>query len=141
MSRHTRRRSPLQIRLPATGGAVLAVGSGGELPASITVLGSLAKVMNAGGDGRLQVVQRPLPDGQETLCRPERAGDFFCGGNTGNSTVTGYRTGTHGRLALTNDVGVATPPSVRSQGVIDLAVTRDAKFLYADSGMQGIAAV
>ncbi|WP_344393815.1 hypothetical protein [Streptomyces vastus] len=36
--------------------------------------------------------------------------------HTGNSTVTGYRTGRYGRLALTNDIGVATPPSTNSQG-------------------------
>ncbi|MGW3649429.1 lactonase family protein [Streptomyces sp. NPDC000878] len=88
-------------------------------------------------DGTLKVVQRPLANGQNTLCRLERAGDFFYGGNTGNSTVTGYRTDRHGRLALTNDIGIATPPSVMSQGVIDLAVTRDERFLYVQNGTSG----
>ncbi|MCZ0997407.1 beta-propeller fold lactonase family protein [Streptomyces mirabilis] len=67
----------------------------------------------------------------------ERAGDFFYGGNTGNSTVTGYRTDRRGRLALTNDVGVAAPPSSESQGVIDLAVTKDEKFLYVQNAPSG----
>lgn len=88
-------------------------------------------------DGRLEVLQRPLANGQETLCWLERAGDFFYGGNTGNSTVTGYRTDRQGRLALTNDVGVATPPSAASQGVIDLAVTPDERFLYVQNAVSG----
>ncbi|TCR26632.1 beta-propeller fold lactonase family protein [Streptomyces sp. BK205] len=88
-------------------------------------------------DGTLKVLQKPLPNGQETLCWLERAGDFFFGGNTGNSTVTGYRTDRHGRLALTDRVGVATPPSARSQGVIDLAVTEDARFLYVQNATSG----
>ncbi|MET9970341.1 beta-propeller fold lactonase family protein [Streptomyces sp. NPDC006356] len=88
-------------------------------------------------DGRLKVVQQPLANGQDTLCWLERAGDFFYGGNTGNSTVTGYRTNARGRLALTNDVGIATPPSPRSQGVIDLAVTQDEKYLYVQNAVSG----
>ncbi|MDQ0605065.1 6-phosphogluconolactonase (cycloisomerase 2 family) [Streptomyces canus] len=88
-------------------------------------------------DGSLKVVQKPLANGQNTLCWLERAGDFFYGGNTGNSTVTGYRTDRHGRLALTNEIGIATPPSAMSQGVIDLAVTQDKKFLYVQNGTSG----
>ncbi|MDQ1051002.1 beta-propeller fold lactonase family protein [Streptomyces sp. V4I2] len=88
-------------------------------------------------DGRLKLVQKPLANGQDTLCWLERAGDFFYGGNTGNSTVTGYRTDRQGRLALTNDVGIATPPSALSQGVIDLAVTEDEKFLYVQNAVSG----
>ncbi|MGW3647791.1 lactonase family protein [Streptomyces sp. NPDC000878] len=88
-------------------------------------------------DGTLKVLQQPLPNGQNTLCWLERAGDFLYGGNTGNSTVTGYRTDRHGKLALTNDVGIATPPSAMSQGVIDLAVTSDEKFLYVQNALSG----
>lgn len=89
-------------------------------------------------DGTLKVVQKPLANGQDTLCWLERAGDFFYGGNTGNSTVTGYRTDRHGRrLALTNEIGIATPPSAKSQGVIDLAVTQDEKFLYVQNATSG----
>ncbi|MFF7048103.1 lactonase family protein [Streptomyces griseorubiginosus] len=89
------------------------------------------------GDGTLQVLQKPLPNGQETLCWLERAGDFFFGGNTGNSTVTGYRTDRQGKLALTDRVGIAAPPSARSQGVIDLAVTKDQRFLYVQNATSG----
>ncbi|WP_210586172.1 beta-propeller fold lactonase family protein [Streptomyces sp. GESEQ-35] len=88
-------------------------------------------------DASLKVVQEPLANGQDTLCWLERAGDFFYGGNTGNSTVTGYRTDRQGRLALTNDVGIATPPSAKSQGVIDLAVTQDERFLYVQNAVSG----
>ncbi|MFJ8019466.1 lactonase family protein [Streptomyces sp. NPDC096311] len=87
-------------------------------------------------DGVLGIVQKPLANGQNTLCWLERAGDFFYGGNTGNSTVTGYRS-RGGRLELTNDVGIATPPSAMSQGVIDLAVTADARFLYVQNATSG----
>jgi len=88
-------------------------------------------------DGRLKVLQQPLANGQEVLCWLERAGDHFYGGNTGNSTVTGYRMDRHGRLALTNEVGLATPPSSKSQGVIDIAVTKDAKFVYVQNATSG----
>ncbi|MGW0820256.1 lactonase family protein [Streptomyces sp. NPDC002845] len=88
-------------------------------------------------DGKLKVLQQPLANGQETLCWLERAGNYFYGGNTGNSTVTGYRMDEHGRLALTNDVGIATPPSANSQGVIDLAVTEDERFVYVQNAVSG----
>jgi 6-phosphogluconolactonase (cycloisomerase 2 family) len=88
-------------------------------------------------DGKLEVLQKPLANGQEVLCWLERAGNFFYGGNTGNSTVSGYRMDRHGKLALTNDVGVATPPSANSQGVIDLAVTEDEKFVYVQNAVSG----
>jgi 6-phosphogluconolactonase (cycloisomerase 2 family) len=88
-------------------------------------------------DGTLKVLQQPLANGQEVLCWLERAGDFFYGGNTGNSTVTGYRMDRHGKLSLTNKVGIATPPSARSRGVIDLAVTEDARFVYVQNATSG----
>ncbi|MBB6416197.1 beta-propeller fold lactonase family protein [Streptomyces sp. AK010] len=88
-------------------------------------------------NGKLKVLQKPLANGQEVLCWLERAGDHFYGGNTGNSTVTGYRMDKHGRLALTNEVGVATPPSAKSQGVIDIAVTGDEKFVYVQNATSG----
>ncbi|MEU8828502.1 hypothetical protein [Streptomyces sp. NPDC048636] len=88
-------------------------------------------------DGTLKTVQRPLSNGQDTLCWLERAGKFFYGGNTGNSTVSGYRESAGGKLELTNDVGIATPPSAKSQGVIDLAVTRDGSFLYVQNATSG----
>ncbi|MFJ9542757.1 lactonase family protein [Streptomyces sp. NPDC101225] len=88
-------------------------------------------------DGKLKVLQQPLPNGQETLCWLERAGSFFYGGNTRNSTVTGYRVDRHGTLSLTNEVGIATPPSSDSQGVIDLAVTEDEKFVYVQNATSG----
>ncbi|WP_244206889.1 beta-propeller fold lactonase family protein [Streptomyces swartbergensis] len=59
------------------------------------------------------------------------------GGNTGNSTVTGYRMDEHGTLSLTDEVGIATPPSAKSQGVIDLAVTQDEKFVYVQNAVSG----
>ncbi|MEU0242834.1 beta-propeller fold lactonase family protein [Streptomyces sp. NPDC006235] len=88
-------------------------------------------------NGTLRVLQKPLANGQEVLCWLERAGDHFYGGNTGNSTVTGYRMDKHGQLALTNEVGVATPPSAKSQGVIDIAVTGDEKFVYVQNATSG----
>ncbi|MFI2718142.1 lactonase family protein [Streptomyces collinus] len=88
-------------------------------------------------DGKLKVLQQPLPNGQETLCWLERAGNYFYGGNTGNSTVTGYRMDERGTLSLTNEVGIATPPSAKSQGVIDLAVTEDEKFVYVQNAVSG----
>ncbi|WP_340374895.1 beta-propeller fold lactonase family protein [Streptomyces sp. SS7] len=88
-------------------------------------------------DGTLKVLQQPLANGQEVLCWLERAGNHFYGGNTGNSTVSGYRMDRHGRLALTDRVGIATPPSAKSQGVIDIAVTGDAKFVYVQNATSG----
>ena len=63
-------------------------------------------------DGRLKVVQEPLANGQETLCWLERAGDFFYGGNTGNSTVTGYRMDKR-RQARPDQRRAASPPRPR----------------------------
>ncbi|WP_328825749.1 lactonase family protein [Streptomyces ureilyticus] len=88
-------------------------------------------------NGKLKVLQKPLANGQETLCWLVRAGNYFYGGNTGNSTVSGYRMAKSGKLALTNDVGIATPPSANSQGVIDLAVTEDEKFVYVQNAVSG----
>jgi 6-phosphogluconolactonase (cycloisomerase 2 family) len=87
-------------------------------------------------NGKLKTLQQPLPNGQDTLRRLERAGDFFCGGNTGNSTVTGYRMDQQGRLALTNEAGIAAAPSATSQGVIDIAVAAD-KFVYVQNAVSG----
>ncbi|NUT25419.1 MAG: beta-propeller fold lactonase family protein [Streptomyces sp.] len=122
--------------------------SAGEVPFAITfdkagrmLVAEAAKstisTYKVRADGRLKGVQQPLPNGQDTLCWLERAGDFFYGGNTGNSTVTGYRADARGRLALTDDVGIATPPSAKSQGVIDLAVTQDERFLYVQNAVSG----
>ncbi|MDQ0604891.1 6-phosphogluconolactonase (cycloisomerase 2 family) [Streptomyces canus] len=122
--------------------------SAGEVPFAITfdragrmlvaeAAKSTVSTYKVRADGRLKVVQQPLANGQDTLCWLERAGDFFYGGNTGSSTVTGYRTDARGRLALTNDVGIATPPSAKSQGVIDLAVTQDERFLYVQNAVSG----
>ncbi|MDW4905882.1 hypothetical protein RB628_11195 [Streptomyces sp. ADMS] len=122
--------------------------SAGDVPFAVTFdRGGRMLVAEAGkptvgtyrvsADGTLKVVQQPLPNGQNTLCRLEHAGDFFHGGNTGNSTVTGCRTDRHGKLALTNEVGVATPPSAMSQGVIDVAVTGDDRFLYVQNAVSG----
>ncbi|ANS63295.1 hypothetical protein SLINC_1071 [Streptomyces lincolnensis] len=98
---------------------------------------STVTTYRVGHDGRLKVLQKPLASGQEVLCWLARSGDFFYGGNTGNSTVTGYRMDKRGKLALTNEVGVATPPSAKSQGVIDIAVTKDEKFVYVQNAVSG----
>ncbi|MFJ8533599.1 lactonase family protein [Streptomyces sp. NPDC093591] len=122
--------------------------SAGEVPFAVTfdrsgrmlvaeAAKSTVSTYKVRADGRLKVVQQPLANGQDTLCWLERAGDFVYGGNTGNSTVTGYRTDGRGRLVLTNDVGIATPPSAKSQGVIDLAVTADERFLYVQNAVSG----
>ncbi|MFJ8489008.1 lactonase family protein [Streptomyces sp. NPDC094038] len=88
-------------------------------------------------DGTLKVLQKSLPSGQEVLCWLERAGNYFYGGNTGSSTVTGYRMDRHGRLSLTNEAGIATPPSSKSQGVIDIAVSEDERFVYVQNATSG----
>ncbi|MEU1178391.1 beta-propeller fold lactonase family protein [Streptomyces sp. NPDC005820] len=122
--------------------------SAGEVPFAITfdrsgrmlvaeAAKSTVSTYTVRSDGRLKLLQRPLANGQNTLCWLERAGAFFYGGNTGNSTVTGYRMDRHGRLALTHAQGIATPPSAQSQGVIDLAVTKDEKFLYVQNATSG----
>jgi 6-phosphogluconolactonase (cycloisomerase 2 family) len=42
-----------------------------------------------------------------------------------------------GRLALTNDLSLATPPSANSQGVIDLAVTEEDRFVHVENAISG----
>ncbi|MGW2642873.1 hypothetical protein [Streptomyces sp. NPDC001348] len=56
---------------------------------------------------------------------------------TGNSTVSGYRTDRRNRLAPTNEAGIAAAPSGKSQGVIDLAVTMDGRFVYVQNATSG----
>lgn len=87
MSRHTRRRSPLQIKLTAVGAGI--------------------------------------------------KGNAVHGNTVTSFRVEGQKLDRHGKPALTDDVGVATPPSARSQGVIGLAVTRDQKFLHAQNATSG----
>ncbi|MER7378853.1 beta-propeller fold lactonase family protein [Streptomyces lanatus] len=99
--------------------------------------GNTIHVFARGDDGKLKVLQQPLASGQEVLCWLERAGNFFYGGNTGNSTVSGYRMDKRGKLSLTNEVGIATPPSAKSQGAIDLDVTEDERFAYVQNATSG----
>ncbi|MFH0518587.1 lactonase family protein [Streptomyces sp. M41] len=134
--------------LPAVARPVVNKSAGG-VPFAITFDGTGKRMLVAEAEkstvttykvtryGRLKVLQKPLASGQEVLCWLERAGRYFYGGNTGNSTVTGYRMDKHGKLSLTNKVGIATPPSGRSQGVIDLAVTEDEKFVYVQNATSG----
>ena len=102
--------------------------SAGNVPFAITFDRSGGRMLDAEAEkstvttyrvrhnGTLKVLQRPLANGQEVLRWLERAGDHFYGGNTGYSTVSGYRMDRHGRLALADRVGIATPPSAKSQG-------------------------
>ncbi|WP_406004807.1 lactonase family protein [Streptomyces sp. NBC_00637] len=98
---------------------------------------STVSVYEVAEDGTVEPVQTPLANGQDTLCWLERAGDFFFGGSTGSSTLSGYTRDEHGELVLTSENGLAAEPSENSRGVIDIAVTRDAEFVYVQNATSG----
>lgn len=81
-------------------------------------------------DGTLTLVDRE-PTGQAATCWIVRTGSNFYASNAGSASLSGYRdagTGTLTALGTTS-----TDP-----GTVDAAVSSDARFLYAQTGANGI---
>lgn len=86
-----------------------------------------------GSDGTLSNAQS-LPDGQAALCWITQANGFFYVANAGSNTISGYSLSASGTPSLLGATGVVGHTEA---GAIDMAVTPDGKFLYAESGGAG----
>jgi DNA-binding beta-propeller fold protein YncE len=86
-----------------------------------------------GADGTLSNAQS-LPDGQAALCWITQANGFFYVANAGSDTISGYSLSAFGAPLLLGATGVVGQTEA---GAIDMAVTPDGRFLYAESGGAG----
>jgi 6-phosphogluconolactonase (cycloisomerase 2 family) len=89
-------------------------------------------------DGTLDTITAGTQDGQAALCWLVGAGDTFFGGNAGSSTISAFAVDGDGTVALTGTPdGVVAHTGGGTGGTIDLAITRDQQFLYAENSFAG----
>jgi 6-phosphogluconolactonase (cycloisomerase 2 family) len=89
-------------------------------------------------DGRLQTITAGTPDGQAALCWLVGTGDTFFGGNAGSSTISAFSIARDGTVSLTGSPdGVVARTGAGAGGTIDLAITADQRFLYAENSFAG----
>ena len=89
-------------------------------------------------NGTLQTITPAVADGQDALCWLVGTGNTFFGGNAGSSTVSAFAVGAAGTASLTGTPdGVVAHTGGGSGGTIDLAVTADGRFLYAENALAG----
>jgi len=89
-------------------------------------------------DGTLDTITPAVEDGQDALCWLVGTGNTFFGGNAGSSTISAFAVGGAGTAALTGTPdGVVAHTGGGSGGTIDLAVTTDGRFLYAENAFAG----
>ena len=109
--------------------------------------GSLA-VANAGNssvssyrvnaDGTLETITAGAEDGQAALCWLVGTGDTFFGGNAGSSSISAFAVDDDGTVSLTGTAdGVVARTGGGTGGTIDLAITADQRFLYAENAFAG----
>jgi hypothetical protein len=81
-------------------------------------------------DGTLRQLDS-VPTGQQATCWVVGTGNRFYASNAGSGTLSGYRTARSGALS---------PVSVTSTdaGTVDATITRDGRYLYAQTGAAGI---
>jgi 6-phosphogluconolactonase (cycloisomerase 2 family) len=90
------------------------------------------------GDGTLQTITAGTQDGQAALCWLVGTGDTFFGGNAGSSTISAFAVAADGTVSLTDTAdGVVAHTGGGTGGTIDLAVTTDQRFLYAENSFAG----
>jgi 6-phosphogluconolactonase (cycloisomerase 2 family) len=90
------------------------------------------------GDGTLETLTPGVEDGQAALCWLVGTGDVFFGGNAGSSTISAFAVGADGHAALTGTPdGIVAHTGGGTGGTIDLAITRDGAFLYAENAFAG----
>jgi 6-phosphogluconolactonase (cycloisomerase 2 family) len=89
-------------------------------------------------DGTLATITAGVEDGQAALCWLVGTQDTFFGGNAGSSTISAFAVDAAGNatLAGTPD-GVVAHTGNGSGGTIDLAITTDGQFLYAENSFAG----
>lgn len=89
-------------------------------------------------DGSLETITAGTRDGQAALCWLVGTGDTFFGGNAGNSTISAFSIAGDGTVSLTGTPdGVVAHTGGGNGGTIDLAITADRRFLYAENAFAG----
>jgi 6-phosphogluconolactonase (cycloisomerase 2 family) len=89
-------------------------------------------------DGTLRTITSGIEDGQSALCWLVTTGNTFYGANAGSSTISAFAVDGAGRASLTGAPdGVVAHTGGGSGGTIDLAVTADQRFLYAENSFAG----
>jgi 6-phosphogluconolactonase (cycloisomerase 2 family) len=92
--------------------------------------------INAGGT--LETITAGTQDGQAALCWLVGTGDTFFGGNAGSSTISAFAVDGDGNVTLTGTPdGVVAHTGGGTGGTIDLAITDDQQFLYAENAFAG----
>jgi 6-phosphogluconolactonase (cycloisomerase 2 family) len=89
-------------------------------------------------DGTLDTITAGIEDGQAALCWLVGTGDTFFGGNAGSSTISAFAVDAAGNATLTGTPdGVVAHTGGGTGGTIDLAITADKRFLYAENAFAG----
>lgn len=89
-------------------------------------------------DGTLETITAGVQDGQAALCWLVGTGDTFFGGNAGSSTISAFAVDADGNATLTGTPdGVVAHTGGGSGGTIDLAISADGQFLYAENAFAG----
>ena len=89
-------------------------------------------------DGTLHTITAGVQDGQAALCWLVGTGDTFFGGNAGSSTISAFAVDAAGNATLTGTPdGVVAHTGGGTGGTIDIAVTADQQFLYAENSFAG----
>jgi 6-phosphogluconolactonase (cycloisomerase 2 family) len=89
-------------------------------------------------DGTLETITAGTQDGQAALCWLVGTGDTFFGGNAGSSTISAFAVDDAGSVSLTGTPdGVVAHTGGGAGGTIDLAITGDEQFLYAENSFAG----
>jgi hypothetical protein len=86
----------------------------------------------------VQTISAGTQDGQAALCWLVGTGDTFFGGNAGSSTISAFSIARDGTVSLTGAPdGVVAHTGGGTGGTIDLAITTDQRFLYAENAFAG----
>ena len=83
-------------------------------------------------EGVLDTISGSIPTKQTAACWLviTRNGKFAYTSDTGNGVITGYRIARDGTLSLLDPTGVSAPTGGPASDPVDLALTRDSRFLY-----------
>lgn len=89
-------------------------------------------------DGTLETITAGTQDGQAALCWLVGTGGTFFGGNAGSSTISAFAVDDAGSVSLTGTPdGVVAHTGGGTGGTIDLAITHDQQYLYAENSFAG----
>jgi 6-phosphogluconolactonase (cycloisomerase 2 family) len=89
-------------------------------------------------NGTLATITAGAQDGQAALCWLVGTGDTLFGGNAGSSSISAFAVDGDGNVSLTGTPdGVVARTGGGTGGTIDLAITADQKFLYAENAFAG----